>query len=127
MNPTLKLITLLFIALTFITSCQSNKEALLGWWRLESASTNNEKLELCESGEEPYHIQFMDNGVLRQSYSDIKGSFEILDDSLLISIQDIQTSWHFLVDEDLLTMTCKTTDGKTMVQTYSRQLDYKFE
>lgn len=122
-----KSFSILFFAVLVITSCKSNKEALLGWWRLESASVNNEKLEICESGEEPYHIQFLENGVLCQSYSDIKGSYEILEDSLLISIQDSQTGWHFLVEQDLLTMTCKTKEGETMSQTYSRQVDYKFD
>lgn len=127
MKLNVRLFAALLATFAILSSCESNKEDLLGFWRLESASTNNEKIEICESGEEPYHIQFQENGVLSQSYSDIKGSYEIKDDSLLTSIQNLQNSWHFSVDQDLLTMTCKTSDGKTMVQTYSRQADYKFE
>lgn len=126
MNLHLKFITPLLITLVVISSCQSNKEALLGFWRLESATTENGKNELCVPGEQAFYFQFQENGVLRHSYSDVAGSYEIVDDSLYFTNDGDKKTWHFLVDQDVLTLT-GAVDGKTMVQTYSRQVDYKFD
>ncbi|MBK6950847.1 MAG: hypothetical protein IPH24_02060 [Crocinitomicaceae bacterium] len=126
MNLNLKFITPLFISCVIITSCQSNKASLLGFWRLESATTENGKNELCAPGEQAFYFQFQENGVLRHSYSDVNGRYEIVDDSLYFTNDADKKSWYFLVDQELLTLT-GVVDGKTMVQTYSRQVDYKFD
>lgn len=127
MNLKLKSVTPLFLVFVVMISCKTNKEDLIGFWRLESASSNNEELTICAAGEKKYHVQFQEDGVLNHSYSEVSGSYKISDDSIYISTEGDKKSWHFLVDQDLLTMTCKTSNGETMVQTYSRQFDYKFE
>lgn len=127
MKFSIQSIALIIIALTVISSCQSNEKALLGVWRLESFSENDKLVEACAPGEEPYYIEFNDGGILNHSYSSESGTYKVTGNELYIATGGEDHTWNFSVDGDVLTLNGNSTDGKKITQTYLREVDYKFE